>query len=123
MAFETLEYIRRGGRIGEVAAMLGSRLHVQPVFSLAVEKLKVVGVARSQRKVAELMLRLMRRHIKDRPISVSTFRADALEKAEWLGELICQQFRCQELFITEFIPAMGVHSRPGTFEVGYCIRE
>jgi len=82
-----------------------------------------VGAARSQRRVAEQMLRLMAQVVGERPIAASTFHAGAPEKAAWLGEMVQERFHCREFFITEFTPVMGVHTGPGTFGVGYWIHE
>ena len=53
---ETLEYLKRGGRISKTAAMLGGLLHVKPVLTLNGEgKLETVGKARGN-KMSHKML-------------------------------------------------------------------
>jgi len=43
ITLETLEYLHQGGRIGEAAALLGSRLHIHPILYLSEGQVKVGG--------------------------------------------------------------------------------
>jgi len=45
--------------------------------------------------------------------------ADALDKAIALRNRISSQFDCDELFITEFTPVMGVHTGPGVIGIAF----
>jgi fatty acid-binding protein DegV len=45
--------------------------------------------------------------------------ADAINEATALKDLISSQFDCDELFITEFTPVMGVHTGPGLVGVAF----
>ena len=120
---ETLEYLHRGGRIGEAAALLGSRLHVHPILYLAQGMVKVAGVARNRRKAMERILDLLVQCVGERPMCVSVFHADALEEVEWVQHKVRSRFDCQNFYITEFTPVMGAHSGPGVIGLAFCARD
>ena len=120
---ETLEYLHRGGRIGEAATLLGSRLHLHPLLYLAQGRVKVAGVTRSRRMALERLLDLMAERVGERPLCASVFHADACQEAEWLAARVRARFDCREFYVTEFTPVMGIHSGPGTIGVAYCARE
>ncbi|MGQ9684608.1 MAG: DegV family protein [Anaerolineae bacterium] len=120
---ETLEYLQRGGRIGEAAALLGSRLHLHPILYLAEGQVKVAGVVRSRRRAVERLLELMADRVGRQPLAAATFHADARQEAERLAAEVYSRFDCRECWVTEFTPVMGVHSGPGTLGVAFCAQE
>jgi DegV family protein with EDD domain len=120
---ETLEYLHRGGRIGEAAALLGSRLHIHPILYLAEGRVKVAGVTRNRRKAMEQILDLMAQRVGERPMCVSAFHADALQEVEWIEAKVRSRFDCQEFYLTELTPVMGAHTGPGVIGVAFCARD
>jgi DegV family protein with EDD domain len=120
---ETLEHLRRGGRIGEAASLLGARLRLHPILYLADARVKVAGVVRSRRRAVERLLELMAGRVGRRPMAAATFHADARQEAERLADEVCTRFDCRECWVTEFTPVMGVHSGPGTLGVAFCAEE
>jgi len=120
---ETLEYLHRGGRIGEAAALLGSQLRLHPILYLAEGRVKVAGVTRDRRRAIERMLDLMAEQVGRRPMCVSVFHADARQEAERLEALVHSRFDCRHFYITEFTPVMGAHTGPGTFGLAFCKRD
>jgi len=49
----------------------------------------------------------------DSRVHVMVHHADELEEGEKLKAEIARRFKCTELYLTEFTPAMGVHVGPG----------
>ena len=119
----TLEHLNRGGRIGQAAALLGSRLRIHPVLNLDGASVRVSAVARSRQGAKERMLALVERRAASRPMHASVFHADAVEEAVELGQEVQQRFHCLEFHISEFTPVMGAHTGPGTLGVAYLIDE
>ncbi len=56
---ETLEFLRRGGRIGGAAALLGTMLNVKPVLELREGRIEPIEKVRTKRKATERMLELV----------------------------------------------------------------
>lgn len=119
---ETLEHLQRGGRVGEAAALLGSRLHLHPILYLAEGRVKVAGVTRSRRKALEEIVNLMAQRVGTHPLCVSAFHADAPEDVEYLRREVNARFNCREFYVTEFTPVMGAHTGPGTVGLAFCRR-
>ena len=120
---ETLEYLRRGGRIGQAAALLGSRLRICPIVYLAEGQVRVSGVTRSRRRALQRMLDLTGARVGSVPVRASVFHADAIEEAKWLAQEVKRRLECVEFFISEFTPVMGAHSGPGTVGIAFCLED
>jgi DegV family protein with EDD domain len=111
---DTLEHLRRGGRIGSAAAVLGSALAVKPV--LHVQDGKVVPLEKV-RTTARAMNKLVQRAVEaagDGPVSVAVHHLAAEEKAERLaGEMRQRLPNLRELHVSELGAAIGAHVGPG----------
>jgi len=116
---DDLKHLHRGGRIGEAATLLGSKLRINPILSLAHGKVRVLGVVRSRRKAVEKMLEMMEEQVGQRPVHASAFHGNALEEAQRIGEEIQSRFNCVEFYITEFAPVMGAHTGPGVVGMAF----
>jgi DegV family protein with EDD domain len=110
----TLHYLARSGRVPQAAAMVNTILNIKPIFSLNHADAHTVALPRTMKSAINRMLKLMKPLAKKgRGLHVAVMHADALEQAESFKNKINAQFDCQEIFITEFTPVMGVHTGPG----------
>jgi DegV family protein with EDD domain len=111
---DTLEYLRRGGRIGSAAAVLGSALAVKPV--LHVQDGKVVPLEKV-RTSARALNRLVQRAVEragDEPASVAVHHLAAEEKAQRLAAELRERLpHLRELHVSELGAAIGAHVGPG----------
>jgi DegV family protein with EDD domain len=111
---DTLEHLRRGGRIGSAAAVLGSALAVKPV--LHVQDGRVVPLEKV-RTTTRALNRLVQRAVEaagDGPVSVAVHHLAAEEKAERLaGEMRARLPQLRELHVSELGAAIGAHVGPG----------
>lgn len=110
---DDLKHLHRGGRIGEAATLLGSKLRINPILTLENGRVRVLTVVRTRQSAVEKMLEMMWEHAGERPLHASVFHGDALQEAERISELIDSRFNCVEFYITEFTPVMGAHTGPG----------
>ena len=121
---DTLQYLARSGRVPQAAALVNSILNIKPVFSLNHKDAHTVALPRTTKSATNRILKLMEADIdKNQALHVAVMHADAPEQAEILKKRISAQFKCSELFITEFTPVMGVHTGPGLFGVAYYTQE
>jgi DegV family protein with EDD domain len=109
---DTLEYLRRGGRIGAAQALVGTALKVKPILTFGTE-ISPVGRVRTHRRGVERMVSYLR-ELHDRGASdwivqhaLSPADADALVAA---GREI---FGSEPLFCTEVGPVLGAHLGAG----------
>lgn len=117
---DTLHYLARSGRVPQAAALVNSILNIKPIFTLNHSDAHTVAIPRTIKGAVNRVLKLMEDHIdKDLTLHVAVMHADAPQPAIILEKRISSQFRCSEIFVTEFTPVMGVHTGPGLFGVAY----
>jgi len=116
---DDLKHLHRGGRIGEAATLLGSKLKINPVLSLSHARVRVLGVGRTRRNAVRKMIDMMWEEVGERPVHASVFHGDALAEAERTAEQIQSRFNCVEFYITEFTPVMGAHTGPGVIGLAF----
>jgi DegV family protein with EDD domain len=115
---DTLEHLRRGGRIGGAAALLGSALAVKPVLHVADGQ--VVPLERV-RTSGRALNRLVQRAVDvagDRPVYLAVHHLAAPERAERLAEQLTERLPgLLELHVSELGAAVGAHVGPGAVGV------
>ena len=111
---DTLEHLRRGGRIGAAAAVLGSALAVKPVLHMREGRVEPLEKVRTS---ARALNRLVQRAVEatgGRPASVAIHHLAAPERAERLAEDLRQRLPdLRELHVSELGAAIGAHVGPG----------
>ena len=118
-ALDTLEYLRRGGRVGGAAALAGTMLKIKPMVYVAGGTVNAFAKPRTMPRAIQLMLEEMARKAEDLTLHVSVLHADASDEAEELRQRVEASFDCAELYVTEFTPVMGVHAGPGVLGVAF----
>ena len=118
---DTLYFLARTGRIARAAAWAGSLLDMKPVVdhNPAVGETMPVARPRTRAKAIEVMLKLMAERVGNNTAHVIVHHADELEDGEKLKAEIGKRFRCTELYLTEFTPAMGIHAGPGVLAISF----
>jgi len=115
---DTLEHLRRGGRIGAAAAVLGSALAVKPILHVSDGRVVPLEKVRTS---ARANSRLVQRAVEaagDGPVSVAVHHLAAGERAERLaGELRERLPALRELHVSELGAAIGAHVGPGAVGV------
>jgi DegV family protein with EDD domain len=116
-AIDTLEYLRRGGRIGAARAWLGSALQIKPILTLDVEITPVERV-RTRRRVFERLVKYAEElKAEGRDAWVVQHIHDP-ENAQRLVERCREVMGSDPLFVSEIGPVIGAHTGPGLLGVG-----
>ncbi len=116
-AIDTLEYLRRGGRIGAARAWLGSALQIKPILTLE-EEITPVERVRTRRRVFERLVQYARElHEEGRDTWVVQHIHDP-ENAQRLVERCREVMGSDPLFVSEVGPVIGAHTGPGLLGVG-----
>jgi DegV family protein with EDD domain len=115
-AVETLEFLRRGGRIGAAQALLGSALKIKPILSIDSEIFPVERVRTSGRAADRLIRELQER--RDEGADVFFIQhVRAAEAAAKIGERAAEIYGRPPEFISEIGPVIGAHVGPGLLGV------
>jgi DegV family protein with EDD domain len=118
---ETLEYLRRGGRVGAAAALMGNALQMKPIVHIVDGQVALLARPRTRRNATQTMLDIMAGDVADQPVHVAVLHADSLEEAHRLSRRVEEDFNCLELHVTELTPVMGTHTGPGLLGLAYYV--
>jgi len=116
-AIDTLEYLRRGGRIGGARAWIGSALKIKPILTLEEEITPVERVRTRARSLERLRGYMRQRHESGANGWVVQYIQDK-ETADVMIEDCYEIFGCEPAFISEVGPVLGAHVGPGLLGVG-----
>ncbi len=119
-SLDTLYYLVKGGRVPKAAALASSLLKIKPVFTINSGDAKPVTNPRTTQGAIKRIIKIMGKKVaKGQPLHVAVVHADAPNEAMEIKNRIASHFNCEELFITEFTPVMGVHTGPGLIGVAF----
>ncbi len=116
-AIDTLEYLRKGGRIGAAQAWLGSALQIKPILTLG-EEITPVERVRTRRRALERMVEYARRRHADGADGWVVQHIQNHDTARHLVEECRDIFGCEPVFVSEVGPVIGAHVGPGMIGVG-----
>jgi DegV family protein with EDD domain len=116
-AVDTLEYLRRGGRIGGAQAWMGSALKIKPILTLDGEITPIERVRTSQRAFARMKEFVDELSVAGRDGWVVQ-HIQAREEAERLVDYARGVFGTEPVFVSEVGPVIGAHVGPGLLGVG-----
>ena len=114
---DTLDYLRKGGRIGSAQAWIGSALKIKPIITLE-ETVKPVEKVRTQ---AKAMQRLKDMATETARQGETTWTAQHIQAPELAGDLAahCREvFQCEGAFLDEMSTVLGCHAGPGLIALG-----
>ena len=112
---DTLEYLKKGGRIGKAKALLGSILSVKPVLTIKDGELVPAGQVRTRAKGMNKLFEFVKEvaDIQDLAVVYNTTPDEAQALAERIGSV----FDKEKIRMARLGPGLGVHGGPGAMVV------
>jgi len=110
-AFDTLEYLKRGGRIGKAQALLGSILRVNPFITLKDGVVEPAGRTRSRAKAIERLYSFAMGYSHIEEMAVED--AACPDEADELVERLSSSFPKERIYRSKTTPVIGTHTGPG----------
>jgi DegV family protein with EDD domain len=110
-AFDTLEYLERGGRIGKAQAFLGSLLKVNPIIGLKDGEVYPLGRERSRAKAIDHMYNLAVSFGNIEGLAVEY--AIDLDEANRLMQRLHSKYPQVPIYLSRTSPVIGTHTGPG----------
>jgi DegV family protein with EDD domain len=116
-SIDTLEYLRRGGRIAGAQAWLGSALRIKPILTVESEITPIERV-RTSRRAFERMVDLLKDRAQAGADAWMVQHIQAPREAEELAERGTELFGVPPRVVGEIGPVIGTHVGPGLLGVG-----
>jgi DegV family protein with EDD domain len=116
-AIDTLEFLKRGGRIGAASAWIGSTLKVKPILTVENEMTPVERVRTSGRAFERMVDYARRRH----DAGADGWSAQHIAAHDTCARLVerCSEiFGCEPTIVSEVGPVLAAHTGPGLLGVG-----
>lgn len=110
-AFDTLDYLRRGGRIGRAQAFLGSMLRINPIIALKDGVVEPAGRTRSRAKAIDLLYEFAADYSLIEEMAVENTACP--DEAEALLERLGAIFPKERIHRSRMTPVIGTHTGPG----------
>lgn len=118
---DTLEYLRRGGRVGAAAALLGSALAVKPILQVAdgrvVPKERVRTAGKALARLADLAITAADEAEVDVAVSHLANPERAQQLADRVQEALADQLGDRQVMLGEIGAVLGAHVGPGMVAV------
>jgi len=116
---DTLEYLRRSGRVSGGAALFGTLLAVKPILEVADGVVKPIDRVRTREKaVARLRELIAERAPGGSRLHACVLHTNDPERARTLGDWVQDRYHCVEYYLAEAGPVIGARAGPGV--IGLC---
>ncbi|MFG2113470.1 DegV family protein [Streptomyces sp. NPDC048718] len=115
---DTLDYLRRGGRIGAAQALLGSALAVKPLLELEGGRIELREKVRTASRAIARLEEIAVERAGTGPVDVAVHHLAAPERADALAERLRERLPAvRDLQVTEVGAVIGAHTGPGLLAV------
>lgn len=123
VSMNSMEYLYKGGRIGNATRLIGSLLDIKPLVYIdhATGLVEASGITRTFKKaVNNLYDKFFKTLSSHDNLRIAVLHGNILDEAERLAERITQEFKPIELIINMTGPVLGINTGPGALALcGY----
>lgn len=118
----TLEFLKKGGRIGKVSGTIGELLQLKPIITVNKEGIYTTfAKVRGKKQALDRLVGIAKEHISKAASQIAVCYGGAQEEAAYIIKQIGQLANVKELITSSVSPVIGVHTGPGT--VGFAVLE
>jgi DegV family protein with EDD domain len=118
MYVDTLEYLKRGGRIGPAQAWLGSALTIKPLLNLVDGRLEPLDRVRTSERAIARLVEVAVAEAGDHAVDVAVHHLAAAERADDVAQRLRAQLpSLNDLTVSEVGAVIGAHVGPGSVGV------
>lgn len=111
---DTLEYLKKGGRLSPASAMLGTVLNIKPIITIENGLVEAVGKARGTQKAFDWMEKQVQKTgqtLTGKRVNLG--HTDSPEKLAQLKEWLLARWTPAEITVSEIGTVVGTHAGPG----------
>ncbi|MGK5448241.1 DegV family protein [Streptomyces radiopugnans] len=121
---DTLEYLRRGGRIGAAQALLGSALAVKPLLELEDGRIGMLEKVRTASRAIARLEEIVAERAGGADVDVAVHHLSAADRADQLAQRLRDRLPgLGELHVSEVGAVIGAHTGPGLLGVVVSLRQ
>lgn len=130
IAVDTLEFLKKGGRITPAGAALGAVFNVKPILTIQGEKLDAYAKVRGMKKCRHKMIEAVKNDLNTRFQSIDRSRIvigtagaglSREEEEQWKNE-VAEVFPQIEVYYNPLAVCIGCHVGPGAMGMGICVK-
>ena len=114
-ALDTLEYLKRGGRVGNARALLGSMLSIKPIISVVDGAVDEAGKVRTRSKALRFIIDRVPEHGVEQ---IAVLHAGAPDVDEFLA-LLRPRVPEADIVVGNIGPVIGVHTGPRVLGIAW----
>ena len=115
---DTLEYLRRGGRIGAAQALFGTALAVKPLLTISGGRIVPLEKVRTSSRAIARLADIAVQRAGDTPVQLAVHHLSSLEKAQSLADDLANRLpKAEEIVLREVGAVIGAHVGPGLLAV------
>ncbi len=115
-ALDTLEYLKKGGRVGGMKAFMGSLLSIKPIIQVKEGEVQPLEQIRTRNKSLQRLAEIVKKEGKLERLAI--LHGDDAEGATELANLLSSSFPLKDMYISFIGPVVGAHTGPRTLGVG-----
>jgi DegV family protein with EDD domain len=120
-AVDTLEFLRKGGRIGAAKALLGSALSIKPILQFKDGAIEPLMQVRTKRKALQMMLDVAEERLAGKAMGfAAVVDAAAQEEGDAVAEMVKERFGVSDVVRAMVSPVVGTHAGPGSVGLIFC---
>jgi DegV family protein with EDD domain len=112
---QTLEYLKKGGRLGKGKALLGSLLHVKPMITVREGEVQPFGIARTTKGALQRLYDFVNTLLHIRGLSI--IYTTVSKEVEILAKMLAPIFPQERILMAQAGSILGTHTGPGTVAV------
>jgi DegV family protein with EDD domain len=110
---DTLEYMRRGGRIGATSAMLGTALAVKPILGMSDGAVVPLEKVRTGSRAITRVVERAADAVGESTVDIAVQHAAAADRADTLADALGARLAVRERYVGEVGAVLAAHSGPG----------
>lgn len=122
---DSLEHLKRGGRISKASANIGGVLEIKPILGLDTKGniITTKKVRGRKRAIKTLLQEIKEKVIDSNEQTIFINHGDCIEEAEYLKALILEEITVKNIVVSYIGPVIGSHTGPGTLALSYLGKE
>ena len=118
--FDTLDYLKKGGRIGGAAALFGSLLQIKPILTVTDGKTTVLTKVRTKKKaIDKIIYTVMEQNLKSPIKGLIVHHINCESEGQELANKLQDKLGISNIKIQSIGPIIGLHVGPGSIGVAY----